>query len=340
MSVTEYIRDHIVMLLLQAAGMAALVLFLMLTGYSRDYCIVILICWWLVLTVWLLVHFFSRRNYFREMERIMDNLDQRYLLGELMPQSFALEDRIYRAMIKKSNQSVIEKIRKLEEVQKEYREFIESWVHEIKTPITGIALHCENHRDESSRYIAGENRRIENYVNMVLYYARSDEVYKDYMIAETNLCEVAEEVLMRNKHALIANHIQASVDCSDMVFTDKKWIAFIIDQLVQNSAKYKSKQGARIRIFTEPVKGGVLLGVEDNGIGVKEEELPRIFEKGFSGTNGRNCHRSTGMGLYLCRKLCQKLGIAICAKSVEGEGTTIMLEFPVSTHFSDFRIGE
>ena len=119
------------------------------------------------------------------MKEMMEQIDQRYLLGELMPDSMHLEDQIYRELIRKSNKSVIERIRAIEDEKKEYREYIESWVHEIKAPITGIDLMCENHKETLTRRIALENRKIENYVDMALYYARSDEVYQDYMIRET-----------------------------------------------------------------------------------------------------------------------------------------------------------
>lgn len=333
---SEFLKDKLLLCLLHVFCMFLLSGFLHLTGYPFDYCVVLIICWCLILAVWLLIQFFSRKKFFGEMEDITANLDTRYLLGELMPSSFRLEDRLYRRVIRNSNKSVIERIRKLEDEQKEYREFIERWVHEIKAPITAIALNCENQKDERGRTIAAENRKVENYVDMALYYARSEEVYKDYMIAETDLTEVAEEVLMKNKHYLIQCHITAKVDCPDRVFTDKKWVEFMIDQLVLNSAKYR-KSDAHIHIFTKRLKQGVLLTVRDNGMGIKAEELPRIFEKGFTGTNGRGIKQSTGMGLYLCRKLCRKLGIEIRAASKEGEGTDIILEFPVSSYLSDYR---
>lgn len=253
-----------------------------------------------------------------------------------MPVSFSLEDGLYREIIRKSNKSVIERIHKIEDEKREYREYIESWVHEIKAPITAIELNCTNNRDERGRYIAAENRKVENYVDMALYYARLDQVYKDYIILETDLSKAANDVFMKNKDYLIMSRIQAEVDCPDKVFTDKKWIEFILNQLVQNSAKY-SKGDAHIRISTEKGRQGVLLKVRDNGIGIKKEELPRIFEKGFTGTNGREVKRSTGMGLYLCKRLCEKLGISISASSLEGEWTEVVLEFPISTYLADYR---
>lgn len=336
MRILDYLKDKSLLCILHLLCMGLLMGFLRLTAYPLDYCAIILLCWCLILFLWLSVQFFSRKKYFRKLISITDNLDKRYLLGELMPVSFSLEDRLYKEIIRKSNKSVIERIHKIEDEKREYREYIESWVHEIKAPITAIDLNCANNRDERGRYIAAENRRVENYVDMALYYARLDEVYKDYMIAETDLSKAANDVLMKNKDYLIMSRIQAEVDCPDKVFTDKKWIEFILNQLVQNSAKYR-KGDAHIWIITEKGRQGVLLKVRDNGIGIKGEELSRIFEKGFTGTNGREIKRSTGMGLYLCKRLCVKLGISIDASSVEGEGTEVVLEFPLSTYLADYR---
>lgn len=134
------------------------------------------------------------------MTKILEQMEERYLLGELMPDPKKLEDRLYRDMIRFSNKSVIERIHVIEKEKKEYQEFIESWVHEIKAPITGISLICENHKDEITRRIWIQNRKIENYVDMALYYARADEVYKDYMVQKTDLSTAVSSVLSGNKY--------------------------------------------------------------------------------------------------------------------------------------------
>ena len=172
---------------------------------------------------------------------------------------------------------------------------------------------------------------------MVLYYARMEKVYKDYMIEETDLGKAASEIFMKNKYYLISSGVHGEVACPDHVYTDKKWILFILNQLVLNSVKYKKQdvdEHPYIRIYTERYGHGVRLVVEDNGTGIRTEELSRIFEKGFTGSNGRNGKKSTGMGLYLCQKLCEKLGISIEAESVLGEGTKMILTFPVSSYLS------
>lgn len=341
MKLWPFLKDKCMMILLQIVCMGLLSLFLRLTGYGGANILLILIFWGMILCAWLTASFVMRKQYFREIEKILEQLDLRYLLGELMPYSYRYEDRLYRDVIYRSGKAVTERIRQVEDARREYKEYIESWVHEIKAPITAIGLLCENGRKSASAdeqkdmwyTVSLENQRIENYVDMALYYARSEQVYKDFLIQKTDLQEIVEEVLEKNRLLLIRCLVQAEVDCQDMVYTDRKWIAFILNQLILNSVKYCSSR-PRLLFVTKRERDGVLLILEDNGIGIPEEELPRIFDKGFTGSNGRKCQRSTGMGLYLCRKLCDRLGIGITAESQSGRGTRLLLTFPISNYIS------
>lgn len=343
MKLIPFLKDKFMLFIIHIICMGALSAFLRLTGYGGTGITLILIFWAAVLVLWLLVTYRERKRYFDEADKILEEIDQRYLLGELMPYSFRLEDRLYRNMLCLSNKSVIEKIRKMEDAQRDYREYIESWVHEIKAPITGIALLGENGRKtdkgdaaltgtkEILREISLENRKIENHVDRVLYYARMENVYKDFLIQKTDLQKIAEEVLASNRLFLIQHQVRAEVRCEDMVYTDGKWISFILNQMMENSVKYRGKSPVFL-IYTERGKDGVTLTMEDNGVGILPEELPRIFEKGFTGSNGRSHQRATGMGLYLCRRLCERLGIGLRAESEPGRGTKMTLDFPVSNY--------
>ena len=332
MKFTDYCKDRLMSVMFQLSCLMALMAFLYATGYPSGCLGIVLVGWLLLSCSRFLAEYFRRKRYFDRIMEILEQANTKYLLGELMPGSFRLEDRLYRDMIRISNKSAIEKVRAAEDARQEYREYIESWVHEIKAPIADICLLCEKQKDDIARRILTENRLTENYVDMALFYARSDQVYKDYLIRETTLQQTAEEILQKNKYSLIQNHMRASVHCPDTVYTDAKWIAFILDQLVLNAVKYRRGPEPALRISTSRTGHNVRLTVADNGCGIPEEELPRIFDKGFTGTNGRNSARATGMGLYLCRKLCVKLGIQILAESVAGAGTRISLEFPVSDY--------
>lgn len=339
----DYWKDKALFLIFEGCCMAVTCIFLRLTGYEKGNVILLLLFWTLLLLLWMCREYMERRKYFKKTAEILEKMDQRYLLGELMPPSWRLEDRIYQNMIRRSNKSVIEKIRKLEAEQQEYKEYIESWVHEIKAPITGISLLCENGRKEETgaperfRQISMENAKLENYVDMVLYYARSEQVYKDYMIQSCHLQEMVYDVLERNRFLLIRNGIRAEVNCDEDVFTDKKWLGFIVNQIVLNSVKYKRENSPCISFLAQKTTDHTCLIIEDNGMGIQEKDLPRIFEKGFTGENGRNQKKSTGIGLYLCKKLCDQLGLEIEAQSKAGSYTKIILQFPQNNYISEVR---
>lgn len=357
MKLSAFLKDRSLLLLLHLTCMSLLASFLHITGYAGANITLICIVWLMILSLFLFSFYLQRRHYFRKAADILDHMDKPYLLGEVLPASCLLEDKLYRDMLRRSNKAVIEKIHALEDAQQDYRDYLESWVHEIKTPITAITLLSENIRktaaDDSSgsskrllsdsgdsitpaisevfRKISLENGRIENYVDLILYHARSEQVYKDYLIRKTDLKEVVYEVLEKEHLLLIRHQVQAEVLCGDQVFTDKKWISFILNQLILNSVKYRGDAPV-LRFETHRGKNNITLILEDNGTGIPAEDLPRIFEKGFTGSNGRDHEKATGMGLYLCKKLCGRLGISLSAQSEYGKGTKMLLTFPLSSH--------
>ncbi len=193
----------------------------------------------------------------------------------------------------------------------------------------------ENNKNEITKSIYEELEKIENYIEQALFYARSNTVEKDYYIKEAVLKDIVNESIKKNKNMLIQEKIILSLhDLELQVSTDSKWIVFILNQLIQNSVKYR-KQDTNLEIEIYAKQGGenVILYIKDNGSGIKQGEIARVFEKGFTGTNGRLSNKkSTGIGLYLCKKLCDKLGISIELNSVQYEGTEIQLVFPQSSY--------
>lgn len=157
-----------------------------------------------------------------------------------------------------------------------------------------------------------ETSRINNYIEQALYYARSANVEKDYLIREVLLSEIISKVLVKNKQFLIENgtHILMN-DCNNSVLTDEKWLEFIVMQIINNAVQYKSNDILELKICSIESNNGVKLIISDNGIGILESDIPRIFDKGYTGRNGRKNNSSTGLGLYLCKKLCDKLSVDI-----------------------------
>ncbi len=193
----------------------------------------------------------------------------------------------------------------------------------------------ENNKNEVTRSIDEELDKVENYIEQVLFYARSNTVEKDYYIKQSNLKDIVNESIKKNKNTLIQNKMLINIhDLDKKVHTDSKWIQFILNQIIQNSVKYKKQDNnSEIEIYSKQGKENVILYIKDNGIGIKKGEITRVFEKGFTGTNGRlQNKKSTGIGLYICKKLCDKLGLAIELNSVQNEGTEIRLVFPKGTY--------
>ena len=203
--------------------------------------------------------------------------------------------------------------------------------HEAKLPIAGMRLLLHGSRDKEARKLKEQVQRLEDCVEQVLYYLRSQVPQKDYRIRRCSLRRITDQAVSRHKDSLILNNIRILQETGEEeVLTDEKWLLFLLGQILSNAVKYRRQEDARIRIFTESSgKAGdtVCLHIRDNGIGIPAEDLPRIFEKSFTGRNGRTLAYSTGMGLYLCHKLCQCLGHKIRAESKEGEYTDISIEF-------------
>ena len=207
---------------------------------------------------------------------------------------------------------MLEHIGGIQRERQEYKEYIEQWIHEVKTPITAMKLICENNRCSFTRDLMAELENINRFTDQALYYARSEHTEKDYSVREIRLSDVIHGAIVDNKYLL------------------RQWLRFILDQLISNAVKYRTSQPV-LHFFAVKENDRVILSAADNGIGIPASDLPRIFEKGFTGQNGRTILSSTGIGLYLCRRLCDKLGIGISASS-KGEGTTIFLSF----HINDF----
>ena len=195
----------------------------------------------------------------------------------------------------------------------------------------------ENNKNQATKSINEELDKIENYVEQALYYAKSNTIEKDYYIKKCMLKEMVNESIKRNKNILIQEKIRIDLhDLENQVNTDSKWINFILNQIIQNSIKYMKKETEKeIEIYSKKGIDKVILYITDNGIGIKEEEIKKVFDKGFTGTNGRMSNKkSTGIGLYLCKKLCDKLGINIALESKENEGTTVKIIFPQNSYTS------
>ena len=278
------------------------------------------------------LEFRSKKEFYLETAEKMEKLREKYLIMEMLPETSCVEEVQLREILQDAGKSMAENVNVYKRIQEEYKEYIELWIHEIKLPIATSKMIIENNRSEVTRSIEEELTEIEQYVEQALYYARSSHANKDYFVAECKLKQIVNEAVKQNRQSLIRQKIRIEIDISDQtVFTDAKWCQFILNQIISNSMKYRKEEGAVIRFSAEERKEQTILGIWDNGIGIRPEEIGRVFEKGFTGSNGRSRKKSTGIGLYLCKKLCDKLGLGITLTSEEGNGCLVKLIFPKSS---------
>ena len=329
MNSRRYWKNRIPFLLTNLVCMAALTVFLLVCGNSISAVLLILVVWALVLLAGLFLTYWTRK---RQMQKLLDmagRLSERYLISEVMELPEQAEDQVYCQLLKMAGKSMLEQIGEVRRERLEYKEYIEQWIHEIKTPITAMKLLCENHRTDWTKELLLELEKTNRFTEQALYYARSEHTEKDYSVREMSLSQVVHQAIADNKYLLLQSGVRLEVEeMADTVHSDEKWVRFILNQLIANAVKYRSGQPV-LRFSTRRRQDQVLLVVEDNGIGISSADLPRIFEKGFTGQNGRMVQQSTGIGLYLCKRLCDKLGIGIAAES-SGQGTAISLAFHIN----------
>lgn len=250
---------------------------------------------------------------------------EKNILNELdaLPKSLDIRIDYYHKIIEKLYEDLEKLTQENRQKNTDMVDYYSMWVHQIKTPIAAMNFLLDN-EEVDQKNLQQELFKIERYVEIVLTYIRLDSTSSDYVITKINLDEVVKDSVKKYATIFINKKIKLNfVSHETMVISDKKWLSFAFEQILGNSVKYTSA-GGEITIETCENK----LVIEDNGMGIKEEDLPRIFEKGFTGFNGRYEKKSSGLGLYLCKKTLDKLGHHIEISSKVGEGTRIEITFP------------
>ena len=329
MKLSEYIKDKINYILALAIYLIIISTYLKAINLTYLTIFIVIFITFTFFILAFLLSYYKTSKYLRNIEKTMDKLPEKYLITEILQKPRSAEKLAYYRILKRANKSMLENVTDIKEKQKDYKEYIESWVHEIKVPITSAKLLCENNKSDITNKIDEDIEEVNNYVEQALFYARMDQVSNDFMIREISLNEVIKNVLARNKKIMIQNNMKVELkDVNIKCYTDEKWLEFILNQIITNSIKYRNDNNAVIKITGIQNKENIILKIKDNGIGIKKSEIDRIFDKGFTGTNGRNQTKSTGIGLYLCKRLCEGIGMEIDANSKENEYTEIVIIIP------------
>lgn len=328
MSFSSFLKDRLAQLMIFLAGYLIMLCFF--GGYHAggEQIAVISVCYWSTVAAALIYGYLREHGFFKRAFDSLKGLDKKYLLPEMTEEPAFLEGRLFSEMLYEAGKSMCENVSMHSRRADDFREYIELWVHEVKLPIASLSLMAHNDGEQGERYSA-QLARIDSYIENVLYYSRSENANKDYIIKETPLGRAFKESALKSREALQQRNVTVNTQGLDKrVMTDAKWLEYIFTQLTANSLKYFSPdRPPEISIFTEEDEQCITLHFRDNGIGIPQSDLPYIFEKSFTGENGRLHSKSTGMGLYITGSLCRKLGHKVTVASAPGEYTDIMISF-------------
>ena len=333
MKFSEYVRDKWFAI---SAGFLTCFLvaqFLWIMGTDKLVIAVVAVLYFLGLFCTACYDCFRKKQYYDHLESTWQELEEKSYLSEIIEEPDFYDGRLLYRIIKRNGKYLNDVIADQQLEMMEYKNYVQTWAHEIKTPIAVEHLIIDNHRGPLTSSLEEEVEKIESYVEQMLYYTKSGSLESDYIIQPASLKHMVMEVIRKNTKMMVAAGILPRLENLDHeILTDTKWMVFILGQIVTNAVKYSdSSKKSCIFFRAEETAGNMVeFTVEDNGIGIPACDLSRVFPKGFTGENGRVVQKSTGMGLYLCKKLCDKMDIPLAIRSKQGEGTKLIFQLKKS----------
>ncbi len=318
---TRFLRDHLSAIVIVPISFLVLDLFLIAFKIPLALIIFINLFFGVVFAVLTITDYVRRAKFYHELQQNFQQLQQKYLITEILERPNFLDGQILHDLLYETDKSMREEITRNSAALDDFCEYLELWIHEAKTPISTVAL--LNHNPD----IATELAALDNYLEQILYFARSKNADQDYLFKSVKLSQIVERLAERNRVIFQKHDITLKTSGLDVaVDTDSKWLEFIVNQLFQNSVKYGAKN---ITICAAKHAHDTGLSIIDDGIGISAKDLPRVFEKSFTGQNGRKYSgvHSTGMGLYIVKNLCDKLGHTITITSPNQSGTIVTIDF-------------
>lgn len=328
MNIGTYIKEKKENIILFIILVIILLFLLDLFGVNKYLTIMILS----LLSIYFIVDFFSfylkRKKYYDNFLNNLNLLDKKYLILETLEEPEFLDGKVFYDALYKIDKSMMENINNYRNETEDFKEYVEMWIHEIKIPIAGLMLMYHNNKTVNKNFLDQLNS-LDNLTDQILYYVRSNYAEKDFLIKEASMDKIINEALLKNKDSILENHIDVTVDVNNVkVLTDSKWLVFILNQIINNSIKYcDNSRKSYIKFYIEDNEKEMTLHIKDNGIGVNASDLKHVFDKSFTGENGRKMRNSTGFGLYISKKLIEKLGHKISATSEENKYFEIAITF-------------
>lgn len=264
--------------------------------------------------------FREKQKAFLELER---NLDVIRTGGASFLPGGSLEDQ-YKRLIQELEDEFRSLDRERRRDYEEMKDYYTMWAHQIKTPIAAMRLLLREQEGGEAELLKTELFKVEQYVEMALGYVRAEHISSDLAVERCSLDEIIRGAVRKYARLFIMEKISLDYEpVEEEVLTDRKWLSFVLEQILSNAVKYTRKGTVSIYMDSEQEK---TLVIQDTGMGIRKEDLPRVFERGFTGCNGREEQHSTGIGLYSARRIMDKLGHKIRIESEEGEGTRVFLD--------------
>lgn len=347
MKLKEYIKDELFKIILIIVYIILICGFLCAFNFGVQMAALMAVLaaiFFIIMFIW---DFCRKRNFYNSLIDNTQRIDKKYLVIETLDEPEFYEGNLVYTAMYDINKSMIEHINQYERGQQDFKDFIEMWVHEIKLPIASLTLMCHNDKEHIDKKFITQLNRLDDYADKVLYYVRSENAEKDYSFGKVNLKTIINKTAVKNKDIILSNNISLNVhDIDTYVNTDAKWLEFIVNQIISNSIKYKKTSGeAYIEVYSEQRQdsgtdkvGYAVLHIKDNGIGIPAKDIDKVFIKSYTGSNGRNNAKSTGMGLYIAKNMCGKLGHNIEIKSIEGEYTEVEITFYGDSYYNPVNI--
>ena len=333
MKFSEYVRDKWFAISTGFLTCFLAAQFLWIMGTDKLVIAVVAVLYFLGLFCTACYDCFRKKQYYDHLESTWQELEEKSYLSEIIEEPDFYDGRLLYRIIKRNGKYLNDVIADQQLEMMEYKNYVQTWAHEIKTPIAVEHLIIDNHRGPLTSSLEEEVEKIESYVEQMLYYTKSGSLESDYIIQPVSLKHMVMEVIRKNTKMMVAAGILPRLENLDHeILTDTKWMVFILGQIVTTAVKYSDSSKKSCIFFRAEETAGdmVEFTVEDNGIGIPACDLSRVFQKGFTGENGRVVQKSTGMGLYLCKKLCDKMDIPLAIRSKQGEGTKLIFQLKKS----------
>ena len=327
MKLKDYLKDKIIIIVLVILTYFILLSFMIGFKIVDEFRWCFTIIYFLIFILLFLYDYFRKYFFYKEILSKLDLLDEKYLICEMVGKPNFLEGSIFYQMLYEINKSMNENIQDYREKINDFKEYVELWIHEVKIPLSALILYTHNKKIDKA--LVKEINKVDNYLEQILYYIRSENTEADYIIKEVDLNKVIRDVMLKNKDVLLERNIDIVSDVHNLkVLTDYKWLEFMINQVISNSMKYmRDIENKKIEIKAYKEDHHIILEILDNGMGIPKSDIGRVFNKTFTGQNGRKVPGSTGMGLYIVHNLCKKLGHKLEIESIEGEYTKIKFIF-------------